>query len=209
MIAAVIPTRFYPPEFWRLRAVLEADGVTTVIVPDGVHDPSWSLYHLWSLGVQDAIEVGAEYIAVLNDDITILPGTLEWMANRLQYSPSTGVVYPNHSRRTSEGLGSQHCTPTASTWGAGGMTGFCFMFRANLGIPFDESYHLWYGDDAFEEAVRAKGLLVARIDGLPIDHTPNGSTSRLPEAAELIARDRLRWDTRQRNTVQPLATVTA
>jgi GT2 family glycosyltransferase len=218
-IAAVMATRFNPPQRKALLETLRADGIEPVVMADaGPHPDDWSLYRLWNAGVRYAIERGAEYIAVLNDDVTILPETLDLMAEALivhDKGRNIGVIYPDVRRRTSEGLGDLWpLTPTTGTWGAGGMTGFCFMFRADLGIPFDERYQLWYGDDAFEEAVRAKGLLVARIDGLPIDHTANGSTSQLPdgEAGERIARDRARWDSRLRVIVQhnsPTFTVTA
>jgi len=87
------------------------------------------------------------------------------------------------------------------------MTGFCFMFRADLDVPFDEKYQLWYGDDDFEDRVRAKGLLVARIEGLPIDHSAMGSTRLIDNdtVQAWIVNDRQRWETRTRATFQHLA----
>lgn len=200
-IAAVMATRFDPPQRERLLELLRADGVVPVVMADvGPHAADWSLYRLWNAGVRYAIDnVGAEYVCVLNDDVTILPETLIAMVEALiVHDPRgrIGVIYPDTRRGTREGLGDLWpLTSTTGTWGAGGMTGFCFMFRADLGIPFDEGYRLWYGDDAFEEAVRAKGLLVARIDGLPIDHVPGQSTARLgDEAQQMIAADRARWE---------------
>jgi hypothetical protein len=39
------------------------------------------------------------------------------------------------------------------------MTGFCFMFRAADPLPaFDEEFHWWYGDDAWELGVRQARL---------------------------------------------------
>lgn len=200
-------TRFERPQRESLLELLRADGVLPVVMLDiGPHPDDWSLYRIWNRGVDDAIARGAEYICVLNDDVAILPGTLGVMEAFLRHWPKTspfGVVYPDYRRRTDQGVLLGSPTPTVGTWGAGAMSGFCFMFRADLGIRFDESYHLWYGDDAFEEAVRAKGLLVARIDGLPIDHTPMGSTSQLGDEAQVwIANDRRRWETRQRTTIQ-------
>jgi hypothetical protein len=192
MIGAVIPTRYHPPELARLLEVLYDDGVKTQIIEDGEHDEDWSLYRLWNLGVRLLKMQGCEYIAVLNDDVAIPAGALPRMAEWLAMRSDVGVVYPD----VRSGPETETVTPTEGTWGLGGMTGFCFMFRADLGIPFDEEYRLWWGDDAFEAAVRAKGLLVARIDGLPIDHTPMGSTSKLPneEAQRMIASDRARWE---------------
>ena len=73
--------------------------------------------------------------------------------------------------------------------------GFAFLFRAEIEIPFEAGYHWWYGDDAWEEAVRATGWAVGRACGVPIRHTPNGSASRVwPLLAPLIEADRKRWD---------------
>lgn len=198
-------TRFDPPQREPLLRLLRTDGVEPVVMADvGPHREGWSLYRLWNAGVRYAIDnLGADYICVLNDDVTILPGTLEAMAEELAIR-ECAVVYPDTRRRTTDESFIGTPTPTTGTWGAGGMTGFCFMFRADLGIAFDERYQLWYGDDAFEEAVRAKGLLVCRIDGLPIDHSPGGSTRQLPDAevAAMIAADRQRWEQRTHYAVQ-------
>lgn len=198
MIAAVIATRFEPPQLKPLLETLRADGVFPVVMSDsGPHAPDWSLYRLWNNGVKYAIEHGAEYVCVMNDDVTILPETLDIMADELELS-TVGVVYPDYRRQTADGISVRGVTTTEGTWGAGAMSGFCFMFRADLDVPFDEKYQLWYGDDDFEERVRAKGLLVARIDGLPIDHMAMGSTRLIPddEVQAWIANDRRRWETR-------------
>jgi GT2 family glycosyltransferase len=205
LIAAVIATRFEPPQLTPLLETLRADGVLPVVVHDtGTHAPDWSLYRLWNDGVRQAIERGAEYVCVMNDDVTILPGTLNLMAGWLEEVAEYGVLYPDCKRATSERFGHFRAMITQGTWGAGAMTGFCFMFRADLDVPFDEKYQLWYGDDDFEERVRAKGLLVARIDGLPIDHAAMGSTSLVDHETVMawIENDRRRWETRTYYTVQ-------
>ena len=196
LIAAVMATRYDPPQRQPLLELLRADGVMPVVMlAAGPHQPDWSLYRLWNNGVTYAIEHGADYICVINDDVTILPGAVLTMASVLAAHPEVGVVYPDYRRSTSLGPDvNWQPVPTEGTWGRRGMSGWCFMFRADLGVRFDEEYRLWYGDDAFEEAVRAKGLLVARIDGLPIDHTPETSTRQLPEAGDLMAADRRRWE---------------
>ena len=124
------------------------------------------------------------HIAVLNDDIAIKPGALRFMADVLDDYPDIGVVYPDVNADWDSPI-YRGLERTTGTWGAGGMTGFCFMFRATLGIPFDEAYQWWYGDDAFEEAVRDAGLSVARVTGVPIRHVPGRSAgaARRPRAA--------------------------
>lgn len=192
-IHAVIPTRFHPPQLAELLKVLIVDNVEWHVIE------SWSfnhrIYAMWNAGVRSAQMGHADYVAVLNDDIVILPGTLRSLAEVLEREPNVGVVYPDASRATAQGFGPVDMVPTKGTWGAGGMTGFCFVFRADLGVEFNDAYNWWYGDDDFEERVRSTGLLVARVTGLPIDHTPSGSASRVwTEISPLIDQDRARWD---------------
>ena len=192
MIAAVIPTRYHPPQLDGLLAILQVEGVRTFLLKSENH--GHHIYRMWNAGTTWARAVGADYIAILNDDVDIQLGTIPALAKVLDENPDVGVVYPD--------INACWCAPevkgimkTTGTWGAGGMTGFCFMFRANLDVPFDESWGLWYGDDAFEEAVRASGKAVARAVGVPVRHTPMGTTSRdMEHWGPIIAADRERWD---------------
>jgi len=199
MIAAVIPTRYHPPELAQLVAECNHDGVKPYVMESALFDHR--IHRMWNAGTQMARAAGADTIAILNDDITIYPGTLARLDELLGYNrrdPRTmtrvAVVYPDTQAPWAPLPELYELTPTEGTWGRGGMTGFCFMFRADLPLPeFDEGFGLWYGDDAFEEGVRAAGYRVCRAEGVPIHHIPGGSTD--PELwAPVIAADRARWD---------------
>lgn len=199
-IAAVIPTRFYPDTLCHLVRVLAADGVVPIVVPD-VFDrgPDWSLYRLWNTGVRLAADIhGADHVAILNDDVTILSGTMAALRTALDEMPETGVVCPDTRQGLGAGINVAGYTPVHGTWGsqgANGMTGFAFMLRASLGIPFDEGYHWWYGDDQFAHDVWTAGHAIMRVDGLPIWHLPGQSHVRARESLQpLIEADRMRWD---------------
>jgi hypothetical protein len=200
MIAAIIPTRFRPPQLEALLEVLATDGVKAYVMDSTAY--GHRIYRMWNAGVRLAKIEAADFVAVLNDDITILPGTLPLMAEALA-DPRVGAVYPD----VRVPLGSLPARPlilqaTSGTWGAGGMTGFCFMFRGQPEFPyyplFDEAYSWWYGDDDFEERVRGAGRRdVCRIVGLPIGHAADGSAGRvMDELGPLIAADRALWDSR-------------
>jgi hypothetical protein len=195
MIAAVIPTRFHPPELDALLQVLGDDGVNIHVIHSNLYDHA--IYRMWNVGTRSARKKGATEIAILNDDITILPGTLPAMAEALRSDERTAVVYPD-IRADFSGPHWTGLESTVGTWGADGMTGFCFMFKAELPLPaFDESYGWWYGDDRFESDVRAAGYGVARVTGIPIRHTANGSASRDWERlGPLVMQDRARWEAR-------------
>lgn len=192
MIAAVIPTRYHPPALSALLAVLDADGVTPLVMESDAYDHR--IYAMWNAGVGMARALGARHVAICNDDIDITTDTLPVMGRALDANPAVGVVYPDTSAPWLRQP--YHLVPTTGTWGAGGMTGFCFMFRTSDPLPaFDEGFGWWYGDDAFEAAVRAAGLTVCRVVGLPIRHTANGSAGRDWERlGPQVEQDRARWE---------------
>ena len=186
-IGAVIPTRYHPPHLDRLLSVCEADNVAVALMESERYDHQ--IYRMWNAGRLKLELLGCQYIAFLNDDVTILPGTLPHLAFWLSTTPTAGVAYPSPLAGIE---------PTTGTWGAGGMTGFCFVINNALPLPhFDEGFHWWYGDDAFEEGVRRAGYDVLRVGPLPVEHTPNGSASRDWERlGPLVQQDRARWEAR-------------
>jgi len=193
MIAAVIPTRYHPPAVTELLRVLLADGVEPIVLRSEVFDHR--IYRMWNAGVRQARFLEADFIAILNDDVAIKPRTLPFLAGALMEDPTLGVVYPDVNACFCEIVKPGGVVRTAGTWGGGGMTGFCFMFRATDPLPaFDESYHWWYGDDAWERDVRAAGWSVGRLSGLPVRHRPDGSASKdWDRLRPLIEQDRARW----------------
>ena len=197
MIAAVIPTRFHPPALSELLRVLIADGVEPIVLRSEAFEHR--IYRMWNVGVEEARAKGADYIAVLNDDVELHTHALDALRCALDANPDVGAVYPDERGPAVHdllGLWGVTIERTTGTWGAGGMTGFCFMFRAADPLPiFDEEFHWWYGDDAWELGVRQAGYAVARVVGVPIRHTPNGSAGRdWMRLAPLIEQDRARWE---------------
>ena len=198
MIAAVIPTRYHPPQLAELLRVLIADGVEPIVLRSEAFEHR--IYRMWNVGVEEARAKGAEYIAVLNYDVELPTHALDALRAALDANPDVGAVYPDERAQWSYAgwTAASGIEYTTGTWGAGGMTGFCFMFRAADPLPaFDEGFHWWYGDDAWEASVRLHGYGVARVVGVPIRHTPNGSAGRdWMRLAPLIEQDRARWEER-------------
>lgn len=190
MISAVIPTLYHPPELAMLLTVLEHDECEVHLLESGTYEHK--IYRMWNEGVSRST---GDYIAVLNDDITILPGTLAMMAKVLEAKPQIGVVYPDRWAPLEAGLPEKlQIQLTEGSNRVGGMTGFCFMFRKDLGVPFDERFHWWFGDDQFEHDVRVKGLTVGRVNGLPLYHQESTSANRKKdELGPLILADQRLW----------------
>lgn len=194
MIAAVIPTRYHPPELARLLTVLKSDGVCIHLMEDpGDH----LIYRMWNDGCDAARAHGATSIAVMSDDCTILPGTLPLLATAFT-KRRLGVVYPDMTApwgTLPERAMIMETVGDVST--PRGMLGFCFMFRAEVRVPFDESYRWWYGDNQYERDVQAAGWTVGRMNGVPIIHHPDGSASKdWGHFGPLVARDRALWEER-------------
>ena len=207
---AVIPSRYEPD---RLRALLAqvTKEVDRVIVLDNGHLPPFTypgvevvpttgegIYAWWNQGCRLAREGGPVNIAVLNDDIRILPGTLRLMAKTLREHDRIGAVYPDQRTRLRKGMPRE--VELSVDWdpvGGRRLTGFCFMFKGELPIPpFDEGYGWWYGDSQFDESVRLAGFGVAQIVGLPIGHVSDAEANdwaRRPELKVQIEEDGKRW----------------
>jgi len=137
-----------------------------------------SLYALWNEVVRtaQAIEPGDPVnVALLNNDVRFLPGTIEALADALRSSPSeVAAVYPDWNRRLTDGHDVAGLTVTSGAWSKGGLSGFAFLFAGELMGPvipyFDERYRLIHGDGDFVEDLEAAGLTAARVDGLPLEH---------------------------------------
>ena len=187
MICAVIPTRYHPPELFRLLGVLVADSVCVHLIVDP-HESEHRLHRMWNDGCDAARAHGATCIAVLNDDITILPGTLPLFAEALEARRELGAVHPDYTARWT--LPKQARSIETERM----LTGACFMFRAEIAVRFDESLHFWYGDQQFDRDLRAAGWGVGCVVGVPYRHKPESSTTRAWDyLAPIVAEDERRW----------------
>jgi GT2 family glycosyltransferase len=206
---AVIPTRYEPQRIDALVRLI-APEVDRVIVLDNGHDPALvfdlanvevvdtrgeGLYRQWNRGRQLA---GPVNVAILNDDIRVLPGTLRMLAAALRSRGDIGCVYPDRHTRLKRGLPPRiRLTVDRDPVGSRDMTGYCFMFRGELDLPlFDEGYAWWYGDTQFDEDVKLAGYGVAQVNGLPIEHVSDAEAhdwQRRPELKAMVELDGQRW----------------
>lgn len=214
MIVAVIPTRYEPTRLRRLLAIVAPDADVTLVYDNG-HDRlarlprgveridarDMGIYRMWNAGWSRALELtdgGPVDVAILNDDIRILRGTLPMLASALRSEDHLGAVYPDRRTRLRAGL--PRGLDMHIEWdpiGPRDLTGYCFLFRGELDLPrFDEGYHWWYGDTQFDESVRLAGYGVGQVNGLPIEHHSDAERdgwARRPELRGLVEADGARW----------------
>lgn len=205
---AVIPTRYEPDRVLALVKSIRRD-VDEIILLDNGHEPplpgsidgrGMGIYRLWNWGWEIARSRAPRVnVAILNDDIQLLPRTLRLLAHALRARPDIGVVYPDARFPLTRPLPSRiEYAVLNDPLGGREMTGFCFMLKGELDVPpFDEGYEWWYGDSQFDEQVKASGYGVARINGVPIHHvsdTESNDWARRPDLKEATLRDGTRWE---------------
>jgi GT2 family glycosyltransferase len=213
----VIPSRYEPSRLVALALPLLREA--EVIVLDNGHEPPLDeprltvvdargdgIYRMWNRGWQMALERhNPVNVAILNDDIKILPGTIRMLAAALRNEPLIGCVYPDASVRSAYLPHSMKYTTEWDPAGGRSLTGFCFMFKGELPLPpFDEGMEWWYGDSEFDESVKLAGYGVARIDKVPIIHISDAETddwARRPDLREATERDGIRWAERHDHIV--------
>lgn len=210
---AVIPTRYEPQRVRRLVRGIRYEAEPLVF--DNGHEPPLTdaidargdgIYRMWNRGWEMARRRGPRVnVAVLNDDIVILPGTLRLLARALRQDDRIGCVYPDASVRSGRLPNDIRYTTEWDPAGGRSMTGFCFMFKGELDLPpFDEGMEWWYGDSEFDESVKLAGYGVARIDRVPITHVSDAEANdwaRRPELKEAVERDGIRWAERHDRVV--------
>lgn len=166
-----------------------------------VDRPGAGIYAMWNEGWLAALNAtagGPVAVAVLNNDIDFLPGTLAALRDALYAGQDRWVVYPDHRRRCAQGRGDDgRVTATEGTYQHGGMCGWAFMLRGEAhteGLPLiDEGFAWWYGDDDLVAGVLAAGRLVCRVDGLPVDHVSEATAVHHSWTDEAKVADARRW----------------
>lgn len=222
---AVIPSRWEVDRLRNLLRVVTPDADRTIVIDTGHTepilaesnprvlvvrgDPEASIYRWWNDGWRMALEVAETVnVAFLNDDVGILPGTLGLLARALRTRDDVGVTYPDRNLPTRGRWLPRRVSLAVERDPLGGreMTGFCFVARGELPLdpPFDEGYRWWYGDTQFDEVVRILGYGVARVNGVPIDHTSDSERDgwrRRPELRDIVEEDGRRFDSLHRRVV--------
>ena len=202
---AVIPSRYEPDRLAALLPFVDCDvqlldnGHVPGLWPDAIDTRGLGIYAQWNVGCKIARDRGYDAVAILNDDIRILPGTIGLLTAVLRSRPSLGVVYPDKYVPLSDGLPQTITLDTVRDPSRERtMTGFAFLARLSMiaESPFDEGFHWHYGDDAFDRRVRDLGYGVARVVGLPIEHESDSERNdwaRRPELRKLVEQDLARW----------------
>lgn len=189
-IVAVIPTLGKRPELAGLTKQLIAEGIDTLILGC----PGENLHHIWNQGAHLARDWRkADYIAILNDDIILPPGTLACIAQAMD---NANLACAGADPKAPFGI-----APSAKAAPVTGsverlmqhVTTWCFLVKADAWQDIDEQYEWWWGaGDLFVKIQEAGGRL-GQIKGLGITHVGSGTARDFPWTQAAKLRDAERW----------------
>jgi hypothetical protein len=148
------------------------EGVNNIWDLDPVNIHRW-----WNRGIDVARTFGADYIAVLNDDVV------------LKNNPINKIAYGMNKLKATLGYPLPY---------AGHIPGYCWVLDIKSNIRADENFRWWYGDDD----IRLKAKELGEVVYIPaeVEHLhPNHLTSTNEELMELTKADQTyfeeKWST--------------
>lgn len=166
-VTVVIPTKSYIVGVMRLASMLAVDPLVSevIVVADGPHArasvsalglpvtllevrPASGIHVMWNLAVETRKDRDS-HVLFLNDDVTINEGTVRGLVEALAEEESLGLVCPNYSGQSLDGVKDVFETCRGRYTETVGLAGFAMLLRSQLANAwmFDERMTWWYGDD--------------------------------------------------------------
>jgi GT2 family glycosyltransferase len=111
-------------------------------VPNAInlhYDGEFNIHKWWNMGIDYARLNGADYVAVLNDDVELANNPLQTIVTVMEHTKvSLGYPFPFQ----------------------GWVCGYCWILDVRSPIKPDEEYKWWYGDRDLDLQARANGGVV-------------------------------------------------
>ena len=168
-----------------------------------VEEPDAGIYDLWDYGRRWALRNWGPatgpidrpvYLHVLNNDVTLAPGTLSDLTDALEVRPDAWVASPDPDAPWPDVGLRRRPVEVRGSYRHGGMLGYAFtvaVHRWPVGEALvDPAFSWWYGDDDLAFSVEARGGKILRVKGLPIAHETSSTARHHPELAAVIDQDR-------------------
>jgi len=159
--------------------------------------PGRTLTEMWNIawGWARQYHGPGAILCLLNNDVTLTPGTLNAMASVVAEDPRVGLVHPDQRfAAPHEWAGTM--TETHGSARHHGLTGYCFALPVDLdhriGGRFDEQFVWWCADDDIAWRTTDAGLLQLRLDELGVSHINEATASAYPHLAQVKADDMAR-----------------
>jgi len=145
------------------------EGVNNIWDLEPVNIQRW-----WNRGIDVARTFGADYIAVLNDDL------------RLKNNPINKIAYEMNKLKAVLGY------PLPYT---GAIPGYCWVLDVKSNIRADENFRWWYGDDD----IRMQATILGEVIYVPVEVNhlhPNQLTFDNKDLMELTKADEILFKTK-------------
>ena len=130
------------------------------------HGEPLNSHRWWNLGIDEAVERGADVVVIVNDDVRAAPGALLELAAHIEAGElaSPVLVWPDN--------------PEHSSVRVTAVTGYCFAIDPARIRP-DEAFAWWYGEHDLELRVLAQQVATGHggtmaVPGLDIEHLRTG-----------------------------------
>jgi len=203
-VAAVIPSIGLSPHLGALVEALAVEGIHPWVISnrqrlDGVsaratvlHLPGAGLYHVWNFGLDLAVDAGAAWCAVLNDDVILSPGAIRRAVDAADVDPGVWIAGLDYEG-VDGGPDGVRLRPAVGSYHTHGVGGFAFCIRPDVDVRCDESFEWWGGDDDLIWTVLDKGGRAVVVEGARVSHPcPETSAVHFPELEAAKGRDRER-----------------
>ena len=174
--------------------------ITPLLHPPGRHTvyrrPGATLTGMWNEAWALACVTGADYCAVLNNDITVEPDFLTRLADILDSRPDLWIAAPDPTDTRGPGL--VRDVTGGGVGPDGGMPGWAFMVRCEahehgLDRLADPQFRWWYGDDDLAATVEQLGGRVGVVRGLFCEHKTSTTWNAHPELHRTAVEDGLKF----------------
>lgn len=181
LLSALIRDCGLSPE--RIIVIATRPGVVVpenVVIVEDLASPN--IQRWWNLGIEEAERRGAEFVAVINDDVCLERETLPQLARAL--SETTAAVASPRREPYRDGLHTGPLVPySPRLWGS------LWMLKLSSGLRPDTRYVWWYGDNDLDIRARRRhgGVVLVPV---AYDHVhPGEGTSKSPELQAQTQRD--------------------
>lgn len=146
-----------------------------------------NVFQAWNMGIEMAAFEGADWVAILNDDITLEPLACHMVATTLLGRKDVWIAGFDYERHSMVGL-----RDAKGSYREHGIGGFGFMLRLSSGLRFDPRFNWWGGDDDLVYTCLFLGGKAVVVEGVHISHPSGGGTSsrHYPELMEGTGEDR-------------------
>lgn len=155
-----------------------------------VRMPGRSIYEEWNDAARWAAQLDSDLMA-LNDDVVMLPGTAQVLAEALAAHPAYGVISVGEPQPVVE---PSLLIPVSHQLGnRGGFHAWCFIARAEAWQDVDPGYRIWFGDDDLLWKVNAAGWSVGALLGVGVTHHVSTTSRHLPWVQQAAQEDSQLW----------------